>query len=125
MNYTTWIEINKNALNHNVDQYDCWLSSSSGIAPVIKANAYGHGLTDIGLLHDQNSKIVRLCVANSQEGVDLRRAGVQKPILVLGFINTSLQDIVDCNLDMIISDVATMHDLNAVGKKIIKKLMCI
>lgn len=122
MNYTTWIEINKTALLHNVDQYDRWLPASTGIAPVIKANAYGHGLIEVGLLHDQNLKIVRLCVANSQEGVDLRRAGVQKPILVLGFINTSLQEIVDCNLDMILSDVATMHDLNNIGKKNNKKI---
>jgi alanine racemase len=122
MNVTTWIEIDKNALFANVDQYDRWLSSSMGIAPVIKANAYGHGLIEIGLLHDQNPKIVRLCVANSQEAVDLRRAGILKPILVLGFINTSLQDIVDHNLDMIISDLATMHDLNNIGKKNNKKI---
>ncbi len=122
MNHTTWIEINKTALFHNVDQYECWLPLGTGIAPVIKANAYGHGLLEIGRLHDQNSKIVRLCVANTQEGVDLRRAGVQKPILVLGFINTSLQDIVDHNLDMILADVATMHDLHNIAKKNNKKI---
>jgi alanine racemase len=122
MNYTTWIEINKTALLDNVDQYCHWLSPNVGIAPVVKANAYGHGLVEIGMLHEQNNKIVRLCVANSQEGVDLRRAGVQKPILVLGFINTSLQDVVDFNLDMIVSDLATMHDLNNIGKKNNKKI---
>ena len=122
MNHTTWIEINKSALMANVDQYDRWLPENTGIAPVIKANAYGHGLVEIGTLHDQNPKIVRLCVANSQEGVDLRRAGVQKPILVLGFINTSLQEIVDYNLDMIISDLTTMCDLNNIGKKNNKKI---
>lgn len=122
MNYTTWIEINKTALIYNVEQYQHWIPANSGIAPVVKANAYGHGLCEIGLLHEQNKKIVRLCVANSQEGVDLRCAGVQKPILVLGFINTTLQAVVDFNLDIIISDLATMHDLNNIGKKNNKKI---
>lgn len=122
MNYTTWIEINKTALLHNVDQYEHWLPANTGIAPVIKANAYGHGLIELGLLHEQNKKIVRLCVANSQEGVELRRAGVLKPILVLGFINTNLQDIVDHDLDIIISDLSTMKDLNFIGQNNHKKI---
>jgi alanine racemase len=122
MNYTTWIEINRTALLHNVDQYEHWLPANTGIAPVIKANAYGHGLVEIGILHDQNPKIVRLCVANSQEGVDLRRASISKPILILGFINTNLQKIVDYDLDIIISDLATMHDLNNICKKNNKKI---
>jgi alanine racemase len=122
MNYTTWIEINKFALEHNVDQYQRWLPANTGIAPVIKANAYGHGLAEVGLLHEQNSKIVRLCVANTQEGVDLRRAGVTKPILVLGFINTSMQSILDYNLDMIVSDLETIRELNNVGALHHKKI---
>lgn len=110
--YTTWIEINKLALEHNVAQYKHWLGDQTGIAPVVKANAYGHGLVQVGLLHDQNPSVVRLCVASSQEGVQLRIAGVQKPILVLGFINTPLADVVQHKLDMVVHDVQTIYELN-------------
>lgn len=122
MNYTTWIEINQSALDHNIAQYQAWLPANTGIAPVIKANAYGHGLQQVGMLHEQHKNIVRLCVANTQEGVDLRLAGVTKPILVLGFINTSLASIATYNLDMVVSDLATLHDLNATGKTHAKKI---
>src|SRR3990167_439563 len=122
MNHTTWIEISKSALEHNVNQYQRWIPAGTGIAPVVKANAYGHGLCEVGMLHEQNKKIVRLCVANTQEGVDLRKVGVKKPILVLGFINTSLREIADYDLDVIVSDLATMHDLNNIGKQNNKKI---
>ncbi|MCX5924368.1 MAG: alanine racemase [Candidatus Dependentiae bacterium] len=122
MNYTTWIEIKKSALEHNINKYRLWLPKQTGIAPVIKANAYGHGLKEVGLIHDQNSHVTRLCVANTQEGVELRQHGVTKPILVLGFINTSLQDIAEHNLDMIVSDVQTIKALNKLGEKNGKKI---
>ena len=122
MNYTTWIEINKSALEHNVNQYRLWLPKETGIAPVVKANAYGHGLTEIGMLHEQNKLITRLCVANTLEGIDLRKAGVTKPILVLGFINSDLQDIAQYDLDMIVSDLAIIKALNKLGEKNSKKI---
>ena len=115
--YTTWIEINRSALEHNVDQYRLWLPNQTRIAPVIKANAYGHGLQEVGWLHQQNKYITRLCVANTQEGIDLRKGGITKPILVLGFINTSLEEIIHHNLDLIVSDKATIITLNALAQK--------
>ncbi len=116
MNYTTWIEISHNSLKHNVEVYRSWLPSQTGISAVVKANAYGHGLVQIGQLHEQNTHVIRLCVANTQEGVDLRLAGVCKPILVLGFINTEMSAVAQYNLDMLVSDENTIQQLNLVGK---------
>jgi alanine racemase len=116
MNHTTWIEINATALTHNVQQYKRWIPTKTAIAPVLKANAYGHGLIQVGLLHEKNPDIARVCVANTQEGIDLRRAGVTKPILVLGFINNSLDEVVEYNLDFIVSDVATIQELNRAAR---------
>ncbi|MFA5998914.1 MAG: alanine racemase [Candidatus Babeliales bacterium] len=122
MNHTTWIEIKKSALEHNINQYRLWLPKQTGIAPVVKANAYGHGLKEVSLIHEQSSHVTRLCVANTQEGVELRQHGVTKPILVLGFINTSLQDIAEHSLDMVVSDVQTIKALNKLGEKNSKKI---
>lgn len=115
MNYTTWIEISKKALQHNVATYRSWLPLQTKIAAVVKANAYGHGLSEIGQLHQQNDDVVRLCVANTQEGVDLRLSGVFKPILVLGFINTEISAVAQYDLDMLVSDEKTIQQLNFVG----------
>lgn len=116
MNYTTWIEISKKSLEHNIDMYRSWLPVQTGIAAVVKANAYGHGLVEIAKLHEQNKNVVRLCVANTQEGVNLRMAGICKPILVLGFINTELSSVAQYDLDMLVSDEQTIQSLNSLGK---------
>lgn len=115
--YITWIEISKSALEHNVNQYRNWLPEKTGIAPVVKANAYGHGLPEIGLLHEHNNHVVRLCVASTSEAVALRNAGIKKPILVLGYIDTLMKDIAIHGIDMIVSDIATLHELQKIGKQ--------
>lgn len=113
MNYTTWIEISKSALKHNVDQYRSWIPNSTKIAAVLKANAYGHGLIEVAQLHEQNPDVARLCVADSQEAVLMRQQGITKPILVLGFINTDIDLIAKHAIDITVSDIQTIKDLNA------------
>ncbi len=117
MNHTTWIEINKAALDHNIKQYQSWLPAQTAIAAVVKANAYGHGLVELGKLHQQHPAIIRLCVANAQEGVTLRQHGITKPILILGFINTPWEMIPQYKLDVIVSDLETLQQLNTVGQQ--------
>ena len=79
MSYTTWIEIDRSNLEHNVSQYASWIPKATKIAPVIKGNAYGHGLHQVGYIHDQNKNVSRLCVANSTEALQLRQFNIQKP----------------------------------------------
>lgn len=122
MDYVTWIEINKTALDLNVTQYRNWLPEKTQIAPVIKANAYGHGIIEIGKLHQKNNLISRLCVASSKEAVDLRNHGITKPILILGFINTPLETIAEHNLDCGVSNLAFLKDLQNVGRIFNKKI---
>jgi len=116
MNSTTWIEINKTALEHNIQQYRQWLPQNTKISAVVKANAYGHGIVEMGQLHQQNPLIARMCVANSAEALQLRKANVTKPILVLGFINTPLTTVAEYDLDIIISDIPMIYDLNTIGQ---------
>jgi alanine racemase len=76
-----WAEISLKSLQRNF-----WalqrLAKGSGVLPVVKANAYGHGLIPIAkTLVKAGAKI--LAVAFVQEGLDLRKAGVKIPILVL------------------------------------------
>ncbi|MCL5429194.1 MAG: alanine racemase [Chloroflexi bacterium] len=55
------------------------------VMPILKANAYGHGLVRVGL-HMQEIGARMLGVAYLEEGILLREAGVTTPILVLGGI---------------------------------------
>lgn len=123
MNYTTWIEIDRSNLEHNVEQYKSLLPATTGIAPVIKGNAYGHGLYEIGHLHDQNQKITRLCVTNSAEALLLRKHNIKKPILILSYVTPEhLEDIIINDIDVAAIDLQTIEDFNKAALKLNKKL---
>jgi len=80
--YRCWAEIDVGAFASNLAQLKQRVSSGVQFAAVIKADAYGHGLTAVALaLKDQ---VDLLAVANAAEAEDIRRAGVETPIMILG-----------------------------------------
>ncbi len=83
----SWTEINLSAIEHNVKLIKGYLSEKTKFLAVIKADAYGHGSTMIAptLLA---SGVDMLGVASVDEGLQLREAGVEAPILVLGSVPT-------------------------------------
>ena len=77
----TWAEISLGALKSNFKALQK-LAKGSEVLPVVKANAYGHGLVPVAqALVSAGAKF--LAVAFVQEGVVLRKAGVKVPVLVL------------------------------------------
>ncbi|HET7618710.1 MAG TPA: alanine racemase [Vicinamibacterales bacterium] len=58
------------------------------IIAVVKANAYGHGASDVGLALERAGAAMLAC-ADIEEGLTLRRAGVRIPILVFGALGVS------------------------------------
>jgi alanine racemase len=62
-----------------------------GIIAVVKANAYGHGATTVGLTLESTG-VAMLACADIEEGVALREAGVKIPILVFGALSISHLD---------------------------------
>jgi len=79
-----WVEVDLSALRHNASAISRCVGDDTRVAAVVKANAYGHGLTDVGRALDDLTDIWGLAVACGEEAVALRQAGVAKPILVLG-----------------------------------------
>ncbi|BAO44722.1 alanine racemase [Thiolapillus brandeum] len=79
MSFSPWIEIDASALAHNLGVVRSHAPGARVMA-VIKANAYGHGVQlAAAALADADS----FAVARVEEGLELRRAGVDKPLLVL------------------------------------------
>jgi alanine racemase len=85
-----WVEIDQAALSHNVRQLKKLLASSTQLMAVVKADAYGHGATMVARIA-LDAGASGLCVATLQEGIQLREAGIEAPILLLGAINTPEQ----------------------------------
>ncbi len=67
-------------------QYFQSQSPSCAIAPVLKANAYGHGLTEIGnFVDNQLPDAPFICVDSLYEAYELSRVGVKKDIFIMGY----------------------------------------
>ena len=99
----TWVEINLDALECNFDAVREELPENMKILAVVKANAYGHGA--IGVAKFLEDKADYLAVAATDEALELRKNGVNCPILILGHIPYGDYDnIVKFNITPTISD---------------------
>ncbi len=76
-----WVDIDLEAISHNVRTLKSVIGTSEFLA-VVKANAYGHGAVPVAEAA-LGAGAHGLAVALVQEGIELRRAGIEAPILVL------------------------------------------
>ncbi|HFI0148978.1 TPA: alanine racemase [Streptococcus suis] len=82
----TRIHIDLDAIAGNVDQVMSRLSSKTAAFAVVKANAYGHGA--VAVAKRLSNKVAGFCVSNLDEALELRQAGLEHPILILGIVPT-------------------------------------
>ena len=79
-----WAEINLDNLAHNIKEVRRVTDENSLVTAVVKANAYGHGSVEAAEVFLKNGAD-RLAVATLSEAIELRRAGIEAPILILGY----------------------------------------
>ena len=77
-----WIEVNLGAVRRNAERIHRWCGRP--LMPVIKANAYGHGLVAVARRLAEVKGVAGLCVGTVREALALRRAGLSLPVLNLG-----------------------------------------
>ncbi len=111
---TTWIELDTATFNHNLYHINQTLSPRT-LAPVIKCNAYGHGLVEIGLLCDMHPQVSLLCVAFLSEALNVRNAGIKKPILVLTDIDADPRESIGKNISFVVDNHEQIHALHTLG----------
>lgn len=87
MKHLQWLEIDKKAIEHNYKSFKYLLRASKKvkIMAVVKANAYGHGLVEFAQEAVKNGAKY-LGVVNIDEALILRKAKIETPILVLGYV---------------------------------------
>ncbi len=81
--YRVQANINLDAIYDNVRNAKQLLRPETKLMAVIKADGYGHGAVEIAKTVD--GLVDAYGVAILEEGIELRRAGIDKPILILGF----------------------------------------
>lgn len=77
--------IDLDAVCHNMEQMYHNLSENAQMMGVIKADGYGHGAVQVGRELEKMSYVFGHAVATVEEALILRRVGLQKPILILGY----------------------------------------
>ncbi len=107
----TEVEIHLEALRWNYRQLRRRLPKSFKTMAVVKSDAYGHGAVAVAKgLREADA----FGVGTIDEGVELRRAGIKKPILVLlGLIEGSESELLRHRLTPVIYHLDTAHRLNA------------
>ena len=76
------IKVSEGALLHNLKVLEK-LSPNQAICPVLKSNAYGHGLELVGKIIDKKSPAY-ICVDSLYEAQQLKKARIKSPILIMG-----------------------------------------
>jgi alanine racemase len=136
-NFRTWVEIDTSALRRNILTFRKLIGqkakshtvprSDSGVGvklmAVVKSNAYGHGLFDFSHACEKLSYKLRVTgyrgvdwfgVDSFVEAVRLRKEGIKKPILVLGYtLPVNFREAAAQNISLTIS---TFENIKALGK---------
>jgi len=109
----THIEVNLDAIAHNVRAIKSHIGPRVDLIAVVKANAYGHGALQIAqtaLRHGAS----RLAVGRTGEGIALRQAGISAPILVLSYTPPDMVDAaVTHHLTLAVTELAVAGALSA------------
>jgi len=102
----TYAEIDLSAIRDNIKAVRARVGPRVKIMPAVKANGYGHGAVEVSRAVLEAGAEV-LCVAIPEEGIELREAGFDAPILVLGCSTAdSAEEIVRRDIASTICDLA-------------------
>lgn len=116
MYYSTWVEVNCDALAGNVRSLREMVGEGRRILMVVKADAYGHGAVEIARQAGALG-VHFLGVATLHEGIEIRRAGVDLPILILSpSLPAEAPAIVEHGLRASVSGAALGEAIAAAGR---------
>jgi alanine racemase len=117
----TVAEINLAALRYNYSIVAQRAPRGCGILAVVKADAYGHGFMDVAL-ELESLGVTAYAVAFLAEGIQLRKSGIDRPILILGGIYPGQErKTVGFNLSTAVYTLDQARALDAAARKLYRK----
>lgn len=113
----TWSEIDLDALAHNFRVIRECVGAEVQVLAAIKANAYGHGAVECARRLESDG-VDWFGVALPEEGIELRNAGITKPILCMGGMWAGQEDLsIQQNLTPVIYRLSVAEALNRAAVK--------
>ncbi len=119
----TRAEISLSALRHNLGQLRRRLAPGAKMLLVVKSDAYGHGMVTVARAAQREPAVVYFGVAAADEALELRRAGIRKPVLLLAPAHPSrLRELVAANITFAVSTIGEARGIDraarAAGKRV-------
>lgn len=105
-----WVEVDLDALHHNLNEAKR-VSKGAKILAVVKADGYGHGAVEVAKAIQDEADYFG--VALIDEALQLRRHGVEKPILILGYTSPAqYETLINADITQAIFSVESARELS-------------
>jgi len=108
--HQTYVEVNLSAIRNNLTYCKSKLDPKTKVLAMVKASSYGSGIDEMGVYLERIG-VNYLGVAYADEGVQLRKAGVLLPILVMNTEEGAFEDCVAYNLEPCIYSTQQLNAL--------------
>ena len=115
--------VSLDAIAHNFAEMKKNIAKGTKIVAVIKADGYGHGAEAIARLIEDYDYIWGFATATAEEALELRHAGITKPVLILGLVFEEYYEELAANdVRITISDLNTAVEYAKAGARIGKNV---
>jgi alanine racemase len=109
------VEISAAAIRHNFEIFKNLVGCDVDVIPVIKSNAYGHGMVEVARIFSPLCRT--LAVASGHEAIELYSAGIRSSILILSFVHPSeISRLANTNAILPVSTLSEARIINRIGK---------
>lgn len=107
--HQTYLEINRSALRNNLGYFKGLIRNGARLMVMVKASSYGSGSREMADFLE-NEGVDYLGVAFADEGVELRKAGVELPIMVMNTHPAAFDDIIRYRLEPAVFSVKQLDE---------------
>lgn len=108
----------------NMENFKSIISPDTQIMAVIKADGYGHGAVKLAHKLENIPYVFGFAVATAEEAFELREAGVNKPILILGYtFKADYSELIAKDIRMAIFTDEMLEDISQTAKSLGKKAL--
>lgn len=107
-----WIEINANLLIRNIKNIKRIVGDNVQLAPVVKGNAYGHGLLGTAQILDEASEVQFLSLTSLEDAILLQKEGIKKSMLLLKPLQMEEIPLVNEKMHVTVTSLNVLDKLN-------------
>ncbi len=114
--YRVCAQIDLSAVRKNIESIRTAVNPNCKLMVVLKADGYGHGAVPIAKRIDDLADAYGMAII--EEAIELREAGIKKPILILGYTASHLYDkLIQYDITQTIFQYETAYELNEAAKR--------